>query len=75
MTIPNSLIFIQILNIFRTIATIVIGVVLYGDEVVRDQLLGYSVALFGFFYYNVAKLGYFDELPTKQAHRPSGASA
>lgn len=46
----------KVLNTFRCICLVVVGVVFYGEVLSNLELFGYSVALVGFVGYNYAQL-------------------
>lgn len=48
----------KVLGSVRSIILIIIGILFYGEVVVLNEAIGYSIALFGFAGYNAAKMGY-----------------
>jgi drug/metabolite transporter (DMT)-like permease len=51
----------KILGTLRNIAMVVVGVLLYGEQISLSQTGGYTLSLLGFLAYNLAKMGYFDK--------------
>jgi multidrug transporter EmrE-like cation transporter len=50
----------KILGSVRSVGLIYIGILFYGEEVSLNEMIGYSIALLGFFLYNAASQGYWD---------------
>lgn len=59
----------KILGSVRSVGLIYIGIIFYAEEVSVNEMIGYSIALVGFFAYNAAAQGYWDAkklpVPTK----------